>query len=83
MTNALQGAKFVLNHKTSDYSYETKIENKLTLPQLPEGEYTYSLSKRGYETNKGTIHIGKGTNHLKLSLTKKQKKKTSTNNAKQ
>ena len=76
MANALQGAKFKLENKEAGFEYECTLNTKLLLPDLPEGDYQYSLSKKGYETTKGEIHIAKrGNFNLKLSLNKKETKK--------
>ena len=78
--NALQGAKFTLRNSEAQYYYETIIEDRLVLPNIPDGDYEYTLSKKGYKTIKDNITIGK-YEHLVLNLdlekeTKKTTKKT-------
>ncbi len=78
--NALQGAEFELKNEEKNYYFKTKIADKLVLPNIPDGEYEYKVSKKGYKTIKDKFTIGKHE-HAKLRLdlektTKKTTKKT-------
>ena len=83
MTNdALQGAKFTLDNDKVGYHYETTIDGRLVLPNIPYGEYTYTISKKGYETIEDTFVIGENQHlvfpvELEKKATKKTTKKTS------
>lgn len=77
--NALQGAEFELKNEEKNYYFKTTIADKLVLPNIPDGEYEYKISKKGYKTIKDTITIGKYEHaNLRLDLeeTKKATKKT-------
>lgn len=77
--NALQGAEFELKNEEKNYYFKTTIADKLVLPNIPDGEYEYKISKKGYKTIKDTITIGKHEHaNLRLDLeeTKKATKKT-------
>lgn len=79
--NALQGAKFTLRNSEAQYYYETIIDGKLVLPNIPDGDYEYTVSKKGYKTIKDNITIGKYEHAvLNLDLEKETKKTTKKNN---
>lgn len=74
--NALQGAEFELKNEEKNYYFKTTIDDKLVLPNLPEGEYEYKLSKKGYKTIKNTFTLGK-YQHANLLLDLEETKKSS------
>ena len=73
--NALQGAEFELRNKEKNYYFKTTIADKLVLPNIPDGEYEYKVSKKGYKTIKDKITIGK-YEHAKLRLDLEETKRT-------
>lgn len=79
--NALQGAKFTLRNSEAQYYYETIIEDRLVIPNIPDGDYEYTLSKQGYKTIKDNLTIGKHDHLvLNLDLEKETKRTTKRNN---
>ena len=61
---AIEGASIVLG----EFSGTTDSNGKCTISNVPDGEYSYTVSAEGYETYSTTIEIREGARIFSTSL---------------